>query len=196
MNEYGYWGIFLLLLVETIFPPIPSGVILTFSGFMTVHTNLNIWLVHFCATSATILGCIVLYLFGRLINAERLEHLLAGKVGETLHLPPEKIRIAKEWFYKHGAIPVFVGQLIPVIRNIISIPAGMVNMSFDKFLICSTGGIIIWNTVWIWMGLLAETTRELALRFFNVYLAYGLLGIVLIILIFSAIRYQRRIIKK
>lgn len=91
MNQFGYIGIALLIAIENIFPPIPSEVILTFGGFMTTYTNLNVWGVIIAATIGSLLGAIVLYGVGRFLSPERLGVILDGKLGQILHFKKEDV---------------------------------------------------------------------------------------------------------
>ena len=91
MNSWGYLGIFLLIMLENIFPPIPSEVILTLGGFMTTYTNLKIVGVILVSVLGSTLGAIILYLVGRIFNKERLERIVEGKIGKALHFKKEDI---------------------------------------------------------------------------------------------------------
>lgn len=91
MNEFGYFGIFLLIAIENIFPPIPSELILAFGGFMTAHSKLNIALVILFATLGSLVGVIVLYYVGKILNKERLKKIVSGKIGKILRLKEEDI---------------------------------------------------------------------------------------------------------
>lgn len=98
MESYGYLGIFFLIFVENVFPPIPSEVVLLFGGAMTAHTSLSVPMVIVMATIGSLLGAIVLYLLGRLLKAERLRRLFSGKFGRILRLKPEDVDKATLWF--------------------------------------------------------------------------------------------------
>ena len=135
MNQFGYIGIFLLIAIENIFPPIPSEVILTFGGYMTTYSNLNVPLVILSATLGSLLGAIVLYAIGKILNKERLMKIVSGKVGKILHLKKEDIESADKWFDTKGEKCVFFCRFIPIVRSLISIPAGMSEMNIPKFLI-------------------------------------------------------------
>lgn len=155
MNQYGYFGIALLIAVENIFPPIPSEIILTFGGFMTTYTSLSIFGVWLASTIGAVLGAIVLYSVGRILNAERIERLVSGKLGKILHFKPEDIEKADAWFKKRGSGTVFFCRFIPIVRSLISIPAGMTKMNTGKFLLFTVAGTSIWNIVLILLGSLA-----------------------------------------
>ena len=111
MNEFGYFGIFLLIAIENIFPPIPSELILAFGGFMTAHSKLNIALVILFATLGSLVGGIVLYYVGKILNKERLKKIVSGKIGKILRLKEEDIEKADKWFDNKGNKTVFFLQI-------------------------------------------------------------------------------------
>lgn len=146
MNNFGYIGVFLLIAIENIFPPIPSEVILLFGGFMTTFTDMNIIGVIIASTLGSLLGAIVLYYIGKILNKERLKKIITSKPGKILRLTPEDIDKADVWFDTKGNKTVFFCRFIPVIRSLISIPAGMSEMPMKKFLTYTIAGSAIWNT--------------------------------------------------
>lgn len=182
MEQYGYPGIFLLIAVENIFPPIPSEVILTFGGFLTTKTRLGIPGVVLFSTLGSLAGAIVLYGVGRILNKERLMRLTAGRVGKLLCLKPADVESADLWFQKKGTKAVFFCRFIPVVRSLISIPAGMCRMDLGVFFLYTTVGSVIWNTVLISLGAaLGESWGKIA------YLAGEYSHIMLIVLSISAV---------
>jgi membrane protein DedA with SNARE-associated domain len=145
IEQFGYIGICLLIAVENIFPPIPSEVILTFGGFMTTFSSMNIWLVILVATIGSVIGALVLYAIGRFLSTERLEKLVQGKFGKVMHLKSEDIQKAEKWFGEHGNKAVFFCRFVPIVRSLISIPAGITKMKLSSFLILTISGTFIWN---------------------------------------------------
>ena len=152
MEQFGYLGVFLLIAIENIFPPIPSEAVLLFGGFMTTYTGLNIVVMIISATLGSLVGAIVLYYVGRILNKERLKKLVSGKVGKILRLKTEDIDKADKWFDEKGNKTVFFCRFIPIVRSLISIPAGMSEMPMGKFLIYTISGSAVWNTVLLTIG--------------------------------------------
>ena len=152
MNSYGYLGVFLLIAIENVFPPIPSEVILLFGGFMTTKADLNIILMIIAATLGSVLGAIILYYVGKILNKKRLIKIVNGKVGKVLRLKASDIEKADDWFDKKGNKTVFFCRFIPIVRSLISIPAGMSEMKMPKFLLYTFAGSTIWNTVLLIIG--------------------------------------------
>ncbi len=152
MNQFGYFGIFFLIFIENVFPPIPSEVVLLFGGFMTTYTELNILLMIVFSTLGSVVGAIVLYYVGKILNKERLKRIVSGKVGKILRLKTSDIDKADHWFDTKGNKTVFFCRFIPVVRSLISIPAGMSEMAMGKFLLYTTAGSAIWNSVLLIVG--------------------------------------------
>lgn len=160
MNQFGYIGICLLILIENVFPPIPSEVILTFGGFMTTQSEMSIIGVILVSTIGSVLGAIVLYLVGRLINKDVIERWLDGKVGKILRFKREDVEKANSWFEKRGKLTVLFCRCIPIVRSLISIPAGMSKMAFLPFILLTTLGSAVWNTVLVILGHVAGNSWE------------------------------------
>jgi membrane protein DedA with SNARE-associated domain len=168
MNQFGYFGIALLIAIENIFPPIPSELILTFGGFMTTYTSMNIWLVALFATIGSMTGAIVLYGVGRLVPMEKLEWII-GKWGCVLGLKKEDMKRAKSWFTRRGTSTIFFCRFIPIVRSLISIPAGMAHMRRDKFLLYTAFGTAIWNVVLVCLGAFAGARWEGIIKYTDAY---------------------------
>lgn len=152
MGKYGYIGVFLLIMIENVFPPIPSEVILLFGGFMTTYTKLNIIGMVVASTLGSIFGAIILYYIGKIFNKDRLKKLISGKLGKILRLKVSDIDNADNWFDNKGNKTVLFCRFIPLIRSLISIPAGMSEMPMVKFLLYTLFGSLIWNTVLVIVG--------------------------------------------
>lgn len=155
VNKFGYLGIMLLIAIENIFPPIPSEVILTFGGFATTISNITVLGAVIAATIGSVAGAIALYWIGRILNEERIDKIVDSKAGKILGLKKEDIHKAFSWFDSKGKFAVFFGRFIPIVRSLVSIPAGMAKMAVAPFLILTTVGSLIWNTVLISLGRIA-----------------------------------------
>ncbi|HDI3715137.1 TPA: DedA family protein [Listeria monocytogenes] len=161
MADFGYIGIFVLIMVENLFPPIPSEIILTFGGFMTTVTSLNVVMVIIVATLGSVVGAILLYKVASYFGKERLTKIVL-KYGRILRLKESDIERAESFFLKYGSWTVFLCRMIPLIRSLISIPAGMTKMKMSRFLILTTAGSLLWNTVLIGLGaVLGESWNEI-----------------------------------
>lgn len=179
MNQFGYLGVFLLILVENIFPPIPSEVILTLGGFMTTTTLMTKFGIIVASTAGSVIGAAILYWIGTLLDVERLEKIVQ-KYGKFLRLTIKDIHKADAWFDKYGVWAVFFGRLVPLVRSLISIPAGMSNMKFSLFLLFTTLGTLIWNTVLVSVGAAVGENWDEIVGYMDIYsnIVYAILAIV------------------
>ena len=160
MGEYGNLAVFLLILVENLFPPIPSEVILTFGGVMTVCTDMTPVGVILFSTAGSLAGAVILYSVGRFLPDEVFRKLLCGQIGHLLHFRLEDVDLAKGWFRERGRSAVFLCRLIPIVRSLISIPAGIARMQFVPFLVFTAAGSLLWNTVLVYAGRIAGDSWE------------------------------------
>ena len=169
MGEYGNLAVFLLILVENLFPPIPSEVILTFGGVMTVCTDMTPIGVILFSTAGSLAGAVILYSVGRFLPDEVFRKLLCGQIGHLLHFRLEDVDLAKGWFRERGRSAVFLCRLIPIVRSLISIPAGIARMPFVPFLVFTAAGSLLWNTVLVYAGRIAGDSWEKVSAAFGVY---------------------------
>lgn len=169
MSQWGYGGIVFLIALENVFPPIPSEVILTFGGFMTTCTEMTVWWVMIWATVGSLLGAVVLYFAGRLLGANKVMTLLDGKVGKLLHFRRADVESSMDWFEAKGWPAVFFCRCIPIVRSLISVPAGMAKMPFLPFFLLTAAGSVVWNTVLVYLGALAGNSWEKLAASFGAY---------------------------
>ena len=187
MNKFGYFGVFFLIAIENIFPPIPSEVILLFGGFVTTYSKINILGVIIASTLGSLVGALIRYYIGKILNKERLKKIVKGKIGKILRLKEKDIDKADEWFDTKGNKTVFFCRFVPILRSLISIPAGMSEMPMPKFLLYTTVGSAIWNSVLTIAGSIVGDKWETIVDIFDKYSHITL--IVLIILFIGAIIY-------
>lgn len=194
MEQFGYIGVAFLIMIENIFPPIPSEVILTFGGFMTTTTNLTIIGMVFVSTFGSVIGALILYGIGSFLDIARLEKIVA-RWGHILRLSKKDLYKADQWFIKHGVVTVFFCRFIPLIRSLISIPAGMSKMRISLFLLLTTFGSLIWNTVLIYFGALVGSNWTIIVYYMSVYskIAYVLISLVVIVGSILILRRKKRI---
>lgn len=155
VNRFGYLGILILIAVENVFPPIPSEVILTFGGFLTTCTRLHPAGVVLASTAGSLLGALVLYGAGTLVSPEGLAELLESRPMKLLGFRAEDAWKTIAWFQKKGQRAVLLGRCIPIIRSLISVPAGMAGMKMPGFLLYTIVGSTVWNLLLV-LALCAE----------------------------------------
>jgi len=194
MEQFGYFGIFLMLAFENIFPPIPSEVILPFGGFMTTTSSLTIPGVIIAATLGSLLGAVILYYIGRLLDVERMEKLV-DRWGHIIRITKKDIHKADNWFDKYGYWTVLFCRMIPLVRSLISIPAGMSGMKFGVFMLFTTIGTLGWNLLLVLIGAaLGESWSDIALymdMYSNVVYALIAVGVVFLGILYFRKRSRR-----
>ena len=192
MNSYGYIGVFLLILIENIFLPIPSELILLFGGFMTTYTKLNIIGMIISSTLGSLIGALLLYKIGTIFSKEKLKILISGKLGRVLKLKNRDIDNANKWFTNKGKKTVFFGRFIPLIRSIISIPAGINKMNISKFITYTLLGSVIWNLVLIILGHIVGRNWKVILKIFKLYSCFALLLLFILLIILITKLYKNK----
>lgn len=193
LSKFSYLGIFFLIFIENVFPPIPSELILVFGGFISKSLNLNFLLLVVFATLGSSTGAIILYYAGKKIPLEKMESFLEKKWVKRLGFKPGDIKKSLKYFEKYSTFAVFFGRCVPVVRSLISIPAGMQNMSLRKFLIYTTIGSGIWNTLLIYIGRVTQDKWKEGLLILERY-SNRILG--LIVLAFVIKFLVKRFLKK
>lgn len=146
----GAVGVGLLVALENVFPPIPSEVVLPFAGFLSGRGGDPLWTMVLASTIGSVAGALLLYELGRRLGAERSRRFLC-------RLPlvdDDDLDRAFDWFRTHGDTAVFTGRFLPFVRSVVSLPAGVERMPMARFLLLTTVGSGIWNTVWVVGGYL------------------------------------------
>jgi membrane protein DedA with SNARE-associated domain len=143
MSSLEYWEIGLLMFAENIFPPIPAELIMPLAGFTVAQGKLNLGLVILAGTIGTLLGNYGWYYLGRSISYDRLSAWI-DRYGKWIGVSVKDIDRVNDWFNKHGRNAVFFGRIIPGVRTLISLPAGMNQMSLITFTVYSIPGTLIW----------------------------------------------------
>ncbi len=192
MNVYGYLGVFLLIMIENVFPPIPSEVILLFGGFMTTYSKLSIVGMIVASTLGSLFGAIILYYIGKIFNKDRLKKIISGKLGKILRLKASDIDKADSWFDNKGNKTVFFCRFVPLIRSLISIPAGMSEMPILKFIIYTVVGSLIWNAVLIIVGSIVGENWTSILNILDTYSHVVVILLAIIFIVGIYIFYKKR----
>lgn len=143
MNSLGYLGIGLLMFLENLFPPIPSELIMPLAGFTIAQGQMDFFPAVAAGIIGTVLGALPWYYLGQLVGEERLRHW-ADKYGKWITVSGSDIDKADRWFKRHGNQAVFFCRLVPGVRTLISLPAGLNNMPLLPFLLYSTAGTTLW----------------------------------------------------
>ena len=151
IEALGYPGLTVLVALENVFPPIPSEVILPLAGFLTSQGRFSFMLVLAATTLGSVLGALILYGVGAAAGKRRV-HRLVERFGHWALLTPDDLTRAEGWFGRYGTIAVFTGRLAPIVRSLVSIPAGYSRMPIGQFLLLTALGSALWNGVLISLG--------------------------------------------
>lgn len=168
MEQFGYLGIFLMMTVENLFPPIPSEIILPFGGFLTTYSALTVFGVLTASTLGSIIGAMLLYCVGMVLGVERIEKIIE-RYGSWLQLKKSDIRRANDWFAKYGYWTVFFCRMVPLLRSLISVPAGMTRMNFAVFIMLTVAGSVIWNSILVGVGAALGGNWHRVVAFMDIY---------------------------
>lgn len=155
IEGWGYPGVFFLMLAENVFPPIPSEVIMPLAGYLAAAGQLSFWPTVLVGALGSVLGTSLWYLVGAWIGAARLKRW-AARHGRWLTLAPSDIDRAQLWFDRHGGLAVLIGRMIPAVRTLISVPAGIARMPWWRFLAFTLAGSLMWTLVLTAAGMLLE----------------------------------------
>lgn len=147
----GYWGVALLMALENVFPPIPSELIMGLAGIEAGKGNFNLWLMILAGTIGSVAGNYFWYAIGRSFGHERLDHFVA-RWGRWLTLDQREIDRFNGLFHRHGASTIFFARMIPTVRTLISLPAGIFEMGRGKFLLWTFAGAGLWNVIFAGIG--------------------------------------------
>lgn len=178
LESSGYLGVFALMALENMFPPIPSELIMPFAGFVAARGDLHVAGVLIAGTAGSIAGALPWYYAARIYGKERLENF-ADKHARWMTVTHGEIDHALEAFERHGRKVVLFGRLIPAIRTLISVPAGLACMPLGQFLLFSTIGSLIWTGILTGAGFLLESQYERVAEYVDPVSKAILVGLVL-----------------
>lgn len=147
INDFGYFGMFLGMVLEAVIIIIPSELILATGGILAGRGIFNFWMSFFVGLLGSIFCAIVIYMMGYFGG-----YPFINKYGKYFFMKEEDIKKSNTWFDKYGLIAAAVGRNIPIIRTLISLPVGIARLSFKKFLIYTTIGSIPWTFVFVYFG--------------------------------------------
>ena len=174
----GYPGIVIVMAIENIFPPIPSELVLPFAGALSAKGEMNFWAAVAAGTAGSLIGAIVLYAVGYLAREAGVRSLVA-RYGKFLFISEKDLDRAAEWFERYGEAIIFFGRLIPLVRSIISVPAGYTRMNPVRFIIYTILGTTLWNLILAYAGRLLGENWEEILAFMETY-QYATLAVIAI----------------
>ena len=190
VERTGYLGIALLMLAENVFPPIPSELIMPMAGFTAARGELNMVGVVVAGTAGSLAGALLWYYIGHWIGLERLKRW-AARHGRWLAISPEEVDEAAAWFNRHCGKAVLVGRLIPAVRTLISVPAGVAGMALMRFLTYSALGTALWTALLAAAGYLLEDQYQKVGDYLNP-VSNVILGLIVLGYLYRVITFRRR----
>jgi len=189
-----YLSISLAMFLENIIPPIPSEIIMPLGGFFVYQQKLNFYILVFWGLLGTILGSLPWYYLGRLVNEKRISNFLEKK-GKYFGISSNDLAKSKRWFERYGVSLVFWGRLVPGIRTLISVPAGIELMPLRKFLIWTTFGSLIWVIILTYAGYLFGENYPIIETYLD-QIKYVVKPILILIFSYFLIKLIIRFVKK
>lgn len=153
ISEHGYFALFLLMFVENVFPPIPSELIMPFAGYAAAKGDIDPVGAVVAGSAGSLLGALAWYGVGYWLGPERLKHA-AKRYGRWLTISEFDVDRAQRWFDRYGDVAVCIGRLIPAVRSVISVPAGIARLGLRRFLFWSSVGTVAWTSLLTGLGFL------------------------------------------
>jgi membrane protein DedA with SNARE-associated domain len=191
IGALGYLGLALLLVAENLFPPIPSEVVLPLAGFLVGRGDLSLWGAIFAATFGSVAGALVLYALGRWGGRR-----LVLRYGRWLRVDEKALGQAEGWFRRYGDWVVLFARVVPVARSIVSIPAGTMEMPVLRFVVLTTLGSAVWNSVLIGAGVALGANWHAVSGWMGSYSDVVLVVATLAVALFLLMRHFRRDVSK
>ena len=151
IEQLGYLGVALLVVLENVFPPIPSEIVLPFAGFVAQRGSDSVVLMILAATVGSVIGALIMYWIAAVIGDERL-HVFTRKFGKWVQIREADLTRAEEWFDRHAVSAVLVGRCVPLIRSVVSIPAGFRRMKLIPYIAYTFLGSLVWNIALVGAG--------------------------------------------
>jgi len=191
ISSMGYVGLYLVMFLENVFPPIPSEVVLPLAGSLTLSGRFSIWLITIIGMLGSLTGAFVFYYLGRLLGEERVRGLVE-KFGKFALLSVDDFDRSIEWFDKYDDWVIFFSRMVPIVRSLISIPAGVASMDLKKFSFFTILGTALWSFLLAFGGRLLGEQWQLIAEFINTYQNIVLAITALAVLYFVISRLTRK----
>ena len=191
ISTLGYPGLTLIMFLENVFPPIPSEIVLPLAGSLTLTDRFTILWVVIWGMVGSLLGALFFYVLGMWLGEERVRWLV-GKYGKWAMLSTDDFDKAVDWFNRFGDFVIFFGRMVPVVRSLVSIPAGMARMNMVSFVLYTIAGTSLWNFVLALAGRLLGASWPVVAEWIGVYQNVVLLLGALVVVAFIGYRLRQR----
>lgn len=191
IDAMGTPGVGLLVALENVIPPVPSEIVLAMAGYLAGEGRMNVFLVVLSATAGSVLGALALYWLGAALGEDRLKRWL-----DRLPLvDTDDLERADRWFERYGSWAVLFGRMIPVVRSLVSVPAGANHMPMGRFLALTTLGSGLWNAIFVGLGFALGSRWQQIDRYAS-FFDYGLLAIFVAMIAVWAVKKRRRRLRR
>jgi membrane protein DedA with SNARE-associated domain len=191
IEQFGYVGVALLVVVENVFPPIPSEIVLPFAGFVAQRGGESVVIMILAATVGSVGGALIMYWIAAVIGDERL-HAFTRKFGKWVQIREVDLTRAEEWFDRHATSAVLLGRCVPLIRSVVSIPAGIRRMKLVPYIAYTFAGSLVWNILLIGAGALLGDNWERVGSYVGVFQWVVIALVIAVIARFTFGVYRRR----
>jgi membrane protein DedA with SNARE-associated domain len=194
MANINYGTITLLMAIESSFIPFPSEIVIPPAAWKAAQGDLNIWLVFFFSSLGALIGALFNYFIALFVGRKIIYKLADTRLANLMLINPGSIEKSEEYFRKHGKISTFIGRLVPAVRQLISIPAGLSKMKLRDFILFTMLGAMMWNAILTALGYFLYTQKELLeLYYHEISIAFIVLGILVVAyLLFKAFNYKKK----
>ena len=201
LNNLNYPTIFFLMMLESTVVPVPSELVVSPAAYHAAGGNMNMWLVILFATLGADLGATINYVVAYYVGRPVIYRFANSRLGHLCLLNQEKVEKSEKYFDDHGKLATITGRLIPGIRHLISIPAGLAKMHYGHFLLYTTIGASVWNIIlaalgWYLHTIVPEDQLHDKLLEYGDYLKYGIIAIVLLVVIYFVAKKQIKKLSK
>jgi membrane protein DedA with SNARE-associated domain len=204
INQFGYFGVALLVVIENVFPPIPSEIVLPFAGFVaqqgasavnatadTAQSDTTVIGMMIAATVGSVVGALILYFVSAAIGPERLRGFVE-RFGKWFGVKSSDLVRAEEWFDRRSVAAVLVGRCVPLIRSIVSIPAGFRRMKLTSFVVLTAIGSAVWNIALIGAGAVLGDQWERVGEYVGVFQWLVIVAVLVLLVRFVVSRFKKR----
>lgn len=196
LGHLDYFNITLLMLLESTVIPVPSELVVAPAAYYAAGGNLNVVLVVLVATIGADIGASINYVVARYVGRPVVYKFANSKLGHMCLLNEEKVKKSEEYFDKHGVAATLTGRLIPGIRHLISLPAGLTKMNYWKFLLYTTIGAGAWHAIlaamgWYLHSIVPEDKLNETIEKYNTYIIAGIIAVVAIVIVFFVVKHKK-----
>lgn len=184
VSSWGYLGIFIAMTLESMLVPIPSEAVMPFAGFLAYEGKMTIWMAVLVSSLANLLGSFIAYMIGKYLGRG-----FVARYGKYVLLNMHHVEMVEQWFQKYGSVAILFSRMLPVVRTVNAVPAGIGQMNLFKFCLCTFVGSVPWNLLLVYVGYVFKENWNI-LEKYTIYI-----DIVAVAAIILAIIYVARKIK-